>query len=583
MQKNAICSTIILSILVSICSCTPPPPEYRRISAKDYVDKMKAGWIGQMVGVGWGAPTEFKWLGKIMPLEKMPEWTPDMVNQHGQDDIYVEMTFLRTLEEHGFDVTIRQAGIDFANSEYRLWHANRFGRKNLRQWIAPPYSGHPKYTSHSDDIDYQIEADYSGLISPGAPQIGIELGEKFGRLMNYGDGVYGGQFVAGMYAEAFFETDVAKVIRAGMACIPEGSQYHECISDVVAWFAENPDNWQKTWQSVDDKYRKNPDYRKFSCSSLDSPFNIDAKINGAYIVMGLLYGRGDLDSTVIISTRCGQDSDCNPSNAAGVLSTMMGCSRLPDRFKSAIDNETKFSHTQYDFPGLIAVCEKLARQAVLRVGGRVEEDPDGEEVFVIPVVAPEPSVLEQSWEACPLPEDVNFTEEEMSRIAIKSRRPSDFVTVWQVAGPFSKEDADVASLFDLAFPPETDSAGTEWQDFPMAEDGYGSWTVDLSKFFGKQNCVAYLRTLVSSPTERAAILELGSDDGVKAWLNGRVVHAQNVFRSHEPGEDTVNVTLKQGRNELLLKITQDKHGWAASACFTDETAKVLKDLQYSLK
>ena len=40
-----------------------------------------------------------------------------------RDDIYVEMTFLRTLEVHGLDCSIRQAGIDFANSGYRLWHA----------------------------------------------------------------------------------------------------------------------------------------------------------------------------------------------------------------------------------------------------------------------------------------------------------------------------------------------------------------------------------------------------------------------------------------------------------------------------
>ncbi|NIO87800.1 MAG: ADP-ribosylglycohydrolase family protein, partial [Candidatus Aminicenantes bacterium] len=124
-----------------------------------------------------------------------------MINQFGQDDIYVEMTFLRTLEKYGFDVSIRQAGIDFANSKYMLWHANKAGRDNLRAGIAPPWSGHPHFNHHADDIDYQIEADYAGLISPGLLQSCVDLGEIFGRLMNYGDGLYGGQFVAGMYAE----------------------------------------------------------------------------------------------------------------------------------------------------------------------------------------------------------------------------------------------------------------------------------------------------------------------------------------------------------------------------------------------
>ncbi len=54
------------------------------------------------------------------------------------------------------------------------------------------------------------------------------------------------------------------------------------------------------------------------------PFNIDAKLNAAYVVMGLLYGNGDFTRTLEISTRAGQDSDCNPSTAGGVLATMIG-------------------------------------------------------------------------------------------------------------------------------------------------------------------------------------------------------------------------------------------------------------------
>ena len=44
-------------------------------------------------------------------------------------------------------------------------------------------------------------------------------------------------------------------------------------------------------------------------------FNIDAKINSAYVVLGLLYGEDDFDKTLDISTRAGQDSDCNPATA----------------------------------------------------------------------------------------------------------------------------------------------------------------------------------------------------------------------------------------------------------------------------
>ena len=99
-------------------------PDRRRVSAfpvREYRDKMKAGGSARSP-VSPGAPTEFKWKDAIIPEDKMPLWRPEMINNaFGQDDLYVEMTFLRSLEQYGIDVSIRQAGIDFANSGYPLW------------------------------------------------------------------------------------------------------------------------------------------------------------------------------------------------------------------------------------------------------------------------------------------------------------------------------------------------------------------------------------------------------------------------------------------------------------------------------
>ena len=390
----------------------------RRLSMTEYRDKMKAGWVGQCVGVGWGGPTEFKWKGVIMPAEKMPKWKPEMVNVWRQDDLYVEMTFLRSLEEHGMDVSMRQAGIDWANSGYKLWHANKGGRTNLRHGVAPPDSGHPQFNKHADDIDYQIEADFSGLVAPGMPQTAVELGEKFGRLMNYGDGLYGGQLVGGMYAAAFFENDPAKLVQAGLECMPARSQYAECIRDVVAWHRANPKDWEATWKLINEKYHKNPAYRRGSCKDKDPEFNIDAKINGAYIVMGLLYGEGNIERTIDISTRCGQDSDCNPSNAAGVLFTTIGFSKLPEQYTKGIDETGVFSHTEYTIPRLCAATEKVAREAVVKAGGRIETDASGAEYLVINSRPPQPSRLEQVWEPRPVANS-KFTPEEMSKITAK--------------------------------------------------------------------------------------------------------------------------------------------------------------------
>jgi hypothetical protein len=410
-----------------------------KISEKDYVNKVKGGWLGQIIGVTWGYPTEFAFVGKMAPDSAVPQWKPETINEgFCQDDMYVEMTFLRTLETYGFDVSLEQIGIDFANSEYGLCHANDKGRWNLRKGIAPPDCSHPKFSEHSDDIDYQIEADFSGLIAPAMPEYPIEAGQKFGRLVCYGDGMYGGQFVGAMYSFAFFETDMMKVVKKALAYIPEKSQYYECISDVIKGFETNPDDWRKSWESINVKYHKNIDYRQTSCMHANN-FNIDAKINGAYIVMGLLYGRGDIEKTVKIAMMCGQDSDCNPSNAAGVLATSIGWDKLPDKFKQ-INNETKFYYTQYNFPQVIEVSTKLAKQLVVRNGGKIEKEGNDNIWYIIQkpftVGECEQSVNPRS------PVGSGFTKEEMAQIKFHNPETSeklppafvirDFAPGWKV-------------------------------------------------------------------------------------------------------------------------------------------------------
>lgn len=389
----------------------------RRLPVKVYRDKMRAAWLGQMVGVGWGQPTEFSYQGAIMPADKMPAWQPEWVNQHYNDDCYVEMTFLKTLDEHGLGVSIRQAGVDFANSGYDLAHANLYGRENLRRGIAPPDSGHPKFTEHSDDIDYQIESDFAGIISPGLPNEAVALGEIFGRLIDYGDGVYGGQFIGAMYSEAFFESDIIKVVETALKSIPAESQYAGMVRDLLRWHKENPADWEKTWQLIENKYHKDKNFCHGLCPGQDNlkEFSIDVKLNGAYVLLGLLYGDGEIDKTIITAARAGQDSDCNPSNAAGILFTTKGAEKIPARYIEKFDRNAKYNHSDYTLPKVEAISEKLARAVVLRIGGRIEKDASGEECFIIPIQKPKPSKFESSYAPGPAAND-KFTAEEKSKI-----------------------------------------------------------------------------------------------------------------------------------------------------------------------
>ena len=69
-------------IVLGLAPVTADDLEFRRLPVPEYRDKMKAGWIGQIAGVSWGGPTEFKYQDRIIPEDAMPAWSPEMIIKH---------------------------------------------------------------------------------------------------------------------------------------------------------------------------------------------------------------------------------------------------------------------------------------------------------------------------------------------------------------------------------------------------------------------------------------------------------------------------------------------------------------------
>ncbi len=379
--------------------------EQQQISVDDLRDKIKGGWAGQMIGVSYGAPTEFAYLQTLVPNEDLPRWKPEMIREAlNQDDLYVDITFAEVLDRHGLDATTEDFGAMFRDTEYALWHANLSARRALRRGVPATLSGTPKYNMHANDIDFQIEADFIGLMSPGLPQESNELGIRAGRVMNNGDGILGGLFVSAMYATAFFEDDVAGIVAAGLAALPPESDYAKVILDVLKWHQENPDDWIKVWHQLNDKWDRNE-----ACpAGAMRPFNIDAKLNGAYVALGLLYGEGDFEQTLIISTRAGQDSDCNPSSALGILGVVQGFISLPEKYTSGIADieDERFNYTSYSFTDIVDSSFDRAIQLIERTGGSVMG-----ETITVKTQKPQPATI-ATWDDYGSPKEQLYFDHE---------------------------------------------------------------------------------------------------------------------------------------------------------------------------
>lgn len=138
-----------------------------------------------------------------------------------------------------------------------------------------------------------------------------------------------------------------------------------------------------------------------------------------------------------------------------------------------------------------------------------------------------------------------------------------YITAWQVAGPYRQQDKTCQQLFDIPFPPEQPDAKVAWKALPPPADPALAWQADLLPIADGEQCVAYIRSRVIVPKEMKVNLEIGSDDGYKLWVNGKLVHANNVLRPIVAGQDKAQATLKEGANDFLLKVTQNNMGFAA--------------------
>lgn len=139
-----------------------------------------------------------------------------------------------------------------------------------------------------------------------------------------------------------------------------------------------------------------------------------------------------------------------------------------------------------------------------------------------------------------------------------------YVTAWEVAGPYAEKGKNYSQLFDMAFGPELPNGQVEWRKMPISKyEQHPAYADLLEELDGGEQKVAYLRAQIESPDAKPVTLEIFSDDGVKAWLNGKVVHSNNTARPIPAEPDRVNVTLDKGANTLMLKVTQNNMPWGA--------------------
>lgn len=82
----------------------------------------------------------------------------------------------------------------------------------------------------------------------------IRFSDKIGHIMNYGDGWYGGVYMGAMYALAYVNNDIYTIVTEALKTIPEQSKFHRCITDVIKYWKQYPDDWRKCWLEIENRH-----------------------------------------------------------------------------------------------------------------------------------------------------------------------------------------------------------------------------------------------------------------------------------------------------------------------------------------
>lgn len=400
-MKQTILLATILSILQACGNKTTTSSGKEttvEFSRAELQDKIRGGWAGQTIGVSYGGPMEFRFQGSMIQDYQPIVWPEHYIKNwfdHSPglfDDIYMDLTFVEVFEKYGMNAPADSFANAYARAPYPLWHANQSGRYNILNGMSTPASGHWLNNPHADCIDFQIEADFAGLMNPAMPHAAASICDSVGHIMNYGDGWYGGVYVATMYSLAFVKKDIGDVVKTALKAIPQQTGFYQCMQDVINWHEKYPGDWKATWFEIQKKWTNDngcPD-------GVFSAFNIDAKVNAAYVITGLLYGNGDFDKTMDIATRCGQDADCNPSTAAGILGTLLGYSHIPVKWKKDLTEveSIQFPFTKMSLNDVYATGMRHAIEMLKRNGATFKDSMISVQMKEIQPVATETAFMD---------------------------------------------------------------------------------------------------------------------------------------------------------------------------------------------
>lgn len=363
-----------------------------KISVEDYKDKVYASWVAQCIGNIYGLPHENAYIDEQGPATfpygygRNIDRLKEIGGVFSDDDTDIEYMYLLAMEKYGIEPTYAQLTESWKyHVRERVWLANRAALAFMHYGYTPPITGMQAINPHWFQIDPQLVNEIWAVTAPGMVRYATEKSGWAAHITNDDWGIEPTIHYGAMYAAAFFESDVQKLIDRGTQALPKGSRFAKTVENMKALYRKYPDDWQRARQKMAEMY--------YHQEPPETKTIWNANLNGACGILALLYGEGDFQKTLDLACAIGFDADNQAATMAGLLGAMLGTDGLPRDLLYPIPgweepfNDLYKNVSRYDMPDasvrdMVARMARLGEKIILKHGGRKVTE-DGEEFYLI--------------------------------------------------------------------------------------------------------------------------------------------------------------------------------------------------------
>ena len=312
-----------------------------KLNKSEYLDKMRACWIGKNIGGTMGGPYE-----GTRDILDVKGYTTEKGEPLPNDDLDLQLVWLRAIEERGISkINAQVLGEYWLNFVVGEWNEYGIAKANMRMGLLPPYSGEYNNEKWKHSNGAWIRTELWACLFPGFPDLAIRYAYSDACVDHgMGEGTYAAIFVAALESAAFFENDLMTLIEKGLSYIPEDCRVAQTVRLAISCYEQKMD-WKDTRNKI---VEFNADLGWFQ-----------APANVSFVVLGLLYGEGDYKKSMLYTVNCGDDTDCTAATIGSIMGLMNGMAGIPSDWADYIGDKIISIATNSACGSWAKSCEEL--------------------------------------------------------------------------------------------------------------------------------------------------------------------------------------------------------------------------------